>query len=104
MDRPVPIRGKVLQPLDGIQTATAGQRPSAAGASPGLVRGAAAACLRASFLACLISRRSRTAFSRLCFAIVVRFLELDAMEAFLSSDSKRPRAPGLRYGATGQTV
>jgi hypothetical protein len=30
-------------------------------------------------LACFRARRSRTAFSRLCFAIVVRFFELDAI-------------------------
>ena len=41
--------------------------------------GCAAASLRAAFLACLRSRRSRTAFSRSRLAMVVRFLELDAM-------------------------
>ncbi len=45
---------------------------------------AAAACLRASFLACLRSLRSRTAFSRLSFANVVFFFALDANGVSLS--------------------
>jgi hypothetical protein len=51
----------------------------ALGVSLGLLGAPAAACLLASFLACFRSRRSRTAFSRLSFAIVVFFLELEAM-------------------------
>jgi hypothetical protein len=47
--------------------------------STGAFATSAAACLRASFRACLRSLRSRTAFSRLIFAIVVFFFELDAM-------------------------
>jgi hypothetical protein len=56
-----------------------GQRPSPVGASLDPLEMLGAACFLASFLACLRARRSRTAFSRLCFAIVVRFFELDAM-------------------------
>lgn len=54
-------------------------RPSSLGASLGVCAGPAAACFLASLLACFRSRRSRTAFSRLRFAIVVLFLELEAM-------------------------
>jgi hypothetical protein len=50
----------------------------AVGASGGPLGGSAAACFLASFLACFRSRRSRTAFSRLSFAIVVFFLEFEA--------------------------
>jgi hypothetical protein len=41
----------------------------------------AAACFLASFFACFRIRRSRTAASRLSFAIVVFFLELEAMSS-----------------------
>jgi hypothetical protein len=51
----------------------------ALGVSGGTLGEPAAACFLASFLACFRSRRSRTAFSRLSFAIVVFFLELEAM-------------------------
>src|SRR5919199_5771118 len=57
----------------------AGQPSAGAPGSPERTEASAAACLRASFLACFCSRRSRTALSRLIFAIVVFFLELDAM-------------------------
>jgi hypothetical protein len=59
---------------------------SRAGSSPGgsvagASLGASAASRRAAFLACLSSRRSRNARSRLSFAIVVLCFELDAMRA-----------------------
>ena len=47
--------------------------------------GAAAARLRASLRACLRSRRSRSAFSRAIFAIVVFLLDLEAMLSALLS-------------------
>jgi hypothetical protein len=56
-----------------------GSSVDALGASGGPLGGAAAACFLASFLACFRSRRSRTAFSRLSFAIVVFFLDFEAM-------------------------
>src|SRR5204862_6768408 len=52
---------------------------SSVGGSLGSVGGAAAACLLASFLACLRCRRSRPALSPLCFAIVVFFLDFEAI-------------------------
>ena len=71
----------------------------ALGASVGPLGGpAAAACFLASFLACFRSRRSRTAVSRLSFAIVVFFLDFDAMQSVLlvgvPSASTSPRRAG----------
>ena len=62
-------------PYPPIRSSSSSDR--ALGVSGGPI-GAAAACFLASFLACFCSRRSRTALSRLSFAIVVFFLELEA--------------------------
>src|SRR3954471_13933831 len=67
------------RPEGPVQVPASG--PSPAGASACVTAGGAAACFRASFLACLRRRRSRTAFSRLSFAIVVFFLAFDAMRS-----------------------
>jgi hypothetical protein len=66
--------GPPANTLDGV-----GHRSSPVRVSLGPPGPSAAACFRAFFLACLRSRRSRTAFSRFSFFIVVFFLELDAM-------------------------
>src|SRR4051812_46062994 len=55
------------------------QRSSSWGVASSAGCGRLAASLRASFLAAFSIRRSRTVFSRVSFAIVVRFLELEAM-------------------------
>ena len=68
-----------------------GHRSSPVGVSLGPPGGTAAACFRASLLACLRSRRSRTAFSRLSFAIVVFFFELEAMHSVPSMEFRARR-------------
>jgi hypothetical protein len=67
----------VVHAYHGATTTQSAVAGSSARVSLGIP--AAAACFLASFLACFRARRSRTAFSRLCFAIVVRFFELDAI-------------------------
>ena len=79
-------RGRGIWRLGGI-----GHRSSPVGVSLGPPGGTAAACFRASLLACLRSRRSRTAFSRLSFAIVVFFFELEAMHSVPSMEFRARR-------------
>src|SRR5207247_6838279 len=66
----------------------------------------AAACLRASFLASLSLRRSRSLCSRLSLAIVVRFLPLEPILSFrrvvgdASKDRTAALVPGTAQAAT----
>src|SRR3954452_24555657 len=71
--------GWLTPPVRGAQPVSTAHRSSPGDAWVGSFRGPAAASFLASFLACFSSRRSRTVFSRLCFAIVVLFFVLDAM-------------------------
>src|SRR5438128_60194 len=75
-DEPTVFHPGARAPASGW--APRGQRSTGGGPSSAL-GGAAAAAFRASFLACLRSRRSRTALSRLSLAIVVFRFELDAI-------------------------
>jgi hypothetical protein len=61
-------------------------RSSPVGVSLGPPGEPAAARFRASFLACLRSRRSRSVFSRSRFAAVVLFFELEAMKSVPSME------------------
>src|SRR3954470_13520273 len=70
--------GWLTPPVRRAQPASPAHRPSPGDAWLGSFRGPAAASFLASFLACFSSRRSRTVFSRLCFANVVLFFVLDA--------------------------
>src|SRR5919199_5443241 len=84
----------------------AGQPSAEAPGSLERTEASAAACLRASFLACFCSRRSRTARSRLILAIVVFFLELDAMRmhSFPGPESCRLRRPWSPCGGRGRRL
>jgi hypothetical protein len=66
---------------------------------------ASAARFLASFLACFCSRRSRTALSRLSFAIVVFLFDLDAIHSALLVEfrARRSRASqSVRRSSNGE--
>src|SRR3954452_4181571 len=84
--------GWLTPPVRGAQPVSTAHRPSPGDAWLGSFRGPAAASFLASLLACFSSRRSRTVFSRLCFAIVVLFFVLDAMR----------RLPSVELPARGE--
>ncbi len=85
------------------------QATSPARGSSGTPGRSAAACFLASFLACFRSRRSRSAFSRVNFAIVVFFLALEPMgtRPFRAErrarQVMRPRIGRPAAAATGDT-
>ena len=68
--------------LSGMTGAWGSHRSLPVGVSLDPLELPAAACFPRVLLACLRARLSWTACLRLCFAIVVRFFELDAMRVF----------------------